>query len=85
VRPWSEKEKFGSNFPANAQSAAAFCDERKRRICRHMNLLSPRVPREASPKSAQISEIARSMTSRDVVRCGVYAVPRDIALAETAP
>jgi hypothetical protein len=36
-----------------------------------MNFLPALLPVKASPKSAQISEIASSMTSRDVVQCGV--------------
>src|SRR5579883_2851675 len=67
-----------------AQRAAAFGDQRKRLICRHMNLLSPCVSREASPKSAQISEIARRATSRDVVQCG-FDVRRGFGFAEGGP
>jgi hypothetical protein len=67
----NEKEKFGSNCMSQAQTAATFCHERKRLVRRHMKFLSARSTMKASPKSAQISEIARSTASRDVVRCGV--------------
>src|SRR5258708_24270421 len=75
-----EKEKFGSNLVPDAHSAAAFCEERKRHACRHMNFLPALLTEKASPISARISEIARSMAPRDVVRRGVNAVPREIGL-----
>jgi hypothetical protein len=65
------EERFRSDRLMHAQAGAAFCGKRKWHARRHMNLLSILVAVKASPTSTPISEIARSMAPRDVLRCGV--------------